>query len=305
MRIAAQLFGLALLATIALAPIPTRSRSLTVDRTPTSGHIAQEASVLARYSLDAERRVQWGLPNRLKEISGLAVTSTDRLFAHNDERAVIYEIDVLEQRIAKEFGMGDPVVRGDFEGLFILEDRFFLVTSDGVLFESFEGEDEERLDYNMYITGAGRLCEVEGLAANVERTHLLLVCKTPRARGLRSWVTLLPWSVAERRLVPAEAIRFPLKAFADVVKGDEYSPSGLSQAPGSDHFLLVAAGQNAIAEVSLDGRLLGIASLDKGRHQQTEGVAFLSDGTLILADEGTGQRGRLTFYRIGPAAPGN
>ena len=42
------------------------------------------------------------------------------------------------------------------------------MTSDGVLYESLEGADKERLDYNTYITGAGRLCEVEGLAANIE-----------------------------------------------------------------------------------------------------------------------------------------
>ena len=266
---------------------------------------AQQATVLARYSLDDEHRVQWGLPNRLAEISGLAVASGDRLFAHNDERAVIYEIDVREQRIAKQFAMGDPSVRDDFEGMFVLEDRFYLVTSDGRLFESFEGDDEERLDYNVYGTGAGRFCEVEGLAANLERTHLLLACKTPRIRELRSWVTLLPWSIAERRLEPDRAIRFPLDAFTEHVKGDEFSPSGLSRAPGSDHFLLIAARQNAVAEITLDGRSLGVTSLDKGRHRQTEGVAFLSDGTMVLADEGSGRRGRLTFYRVDSGPPGN
>ena len=274
-------------------------------RTPAPQRSAQEASALGRYSLGEDRRVQWRLPNRLREISGLAVASTDRVFAHNDERAIIYEIDVREQRISKEFALGDPPVRADFEGLFVLEDRFFLVTSDGVLFESFEGDDDERLDYNMYVTGAGRLCEVEGLAANVERTHLLLACKTPRTRELRSWVTLLPWSIEERRLEPDRMIRFPLDAFTEHVKGDRFSPSGLSQVPGSDHFFLVAAGQNAIAEVSLDGRLWGITSLDKGRHRQTEGVAFLSDGTLVLADEGSRRGGRLTFYRVDAGTPEN
>lgn len=274
-------------------------------RTPASQRSAQEASALARYSLGEDRRVQWRLPNRLREISGLAVASTDRVFAHNDERAIIYEIDVREQRISKEFALGDPPVRADFEGLFVLEDRFFLVTSDGVLFESFEGDDDERLDYNMYVTGAGRLCEVEGLAANVERTHLLLACKTPRTRELRSWVTLLPWSIEERRLEPDRMIRFPLDAFTEHVKGDRFSPSGLSQVPGSDHYFLVAAGQNAIAEISLDGRLWGITSLDEGRHRQTEGVAFLSDGTLVLADEGSRRGGRLTFYRVDAGTPGN
>jgi len=66
---------------------------------------------------------------------------------------------------------------------------------------------------------------------------------------------------------------------------------------------LVAAQQNAVAEITLEGLLLGVMSLEKGRHQQTEGVAFLSDGTLIMADEGSGQRGRLTFYSAGTDPP--
>jgi hypothetical protein len=162
----------------------------------------QSAAVQPSYSFGAEGRVQRALPNRLREISGLAATSNDRLFTHDNERAVIYENYLEGQRIAKEFALGDPVLRGDFEGLSILSDRLFLVTSDGVLYESFEGDDKERLDYNMYVTGAGRLCEVEGLAANIGGTHLLLVCKTPRARALRDWVTLLPWSIETKQLEP-------------------------------------------------------------------------------------------------------
>ena len=177
------------------------------------------------------------------------------------------------------------------------------MTSDGVLYESLEGADKERLDYNTHITGAGRLCEVEGLAANVERTHLLLVCKTPRARALRAWVTLLPWSIERRQLEPDRQIRIALSEFNDATGKREFSPSDLARAPGSDRFSLVAAQQNAVAEITLEGLLLGITSLDKGRHQQTEGVAFLSDGTLIMADEGSGQRGRLTFYSAGTDPP--
>ena len=90
-------------------------------------------------------------------------------------------------------------------------------------------------------------------------------------------------------------VRIPLADFHAATGKRKCSPSGLALAPGSDHFLLVTARQNVVAEITLGGVLLGITSLDKGRHQQTEGVAFLSDGTLIMADEGSGRRGRLTF----------
>src|SRR5262245_54963359 len=58
--------------------------------------------------------VQIQLPQRLREISGLAVTPDGRLFAHGDERAALYEIDPERGRILKSFSLN---VRGDFEGL--------------------------------------------------------------------------------------------------------------------------------------------------------------------------------------------
>ena len=47
---------------------------------------------------------QWSLPKRLDEISGLALTSDERLLAMTDEVAVIYEIDYSAGGLVKAFG---------------------------------------------------------------------------------------------------------------------------------------------------------------------------------------------------------
>ncbi len=155
---------------------------------------------LARYVL-SEPAAVLRLPNRLREISGLAVAGDGRLFAHDDERAVIYEVDPRAGELVKAFALGDPVSRADYEGIAVVGDRFYLVTSDGVIYESAEGRDDDRLVFNTYGTGVGRRCEIEGLAHDPIDDVLLMPCKTIRDPALRSFVPVFRWSLAERAIV--------------------------------------------------------------------------------------------------------
>ena len=84
--------------------------------------------------------------------------------------------------------MGERPIRDDFEGIAIVDERFYLVTSDGGIYESREGEDDERMLFNFYGTGVGRRCEVEGLAFEPSDRSLLLLCKSPRDDSLEDVV---------------------------------------------------------------------------------------------------------------------
>ena len=63
------------------------------------------AAEFGGFLLDADSLQQWKLPKRLKEISGLALTPDDRLFAIDDEQSVIYEIDYVQ---GKTISQDDP-----------------------------------------------------------------------------------------------------------------------------------------------------------------------------------------------------
>jgi hypothetical protein len=81
--------------------------------------------------------VRWNLPKRLDEISGLALSTDDRLFAHDDGNAASStRIDWHRGRIVKGFALGDPPVKDDFEGIAIAGTDFYLVTSGGVLYRA-------------------------------------------------------------------------------------------------------------------------------------------------------------------------
>lgn len=249
---------------------------------------------LERFVL-AEPAAELRMPGRLREISGLAVSGDGRVFAHDDERAVIYEIDVRGGELVKAFAMGDVPARGDFEGIAVVDDRFFLVTSDGVIYESAEGEDDDRLLFNTFGTGVGRLCEVEGLTHEPSDRTLLLLCKTARDPALEPYVAIFRWSLVDRAMA-APPLLIDLAEVEAATDQRNFAASAIDRDPQSGNYVLIAGPDRAIVAVSPDGRVLGGARLDEDRHRQAEGIAFGSDGRMLIADEGAGRRARITAY---------
>lgn len=255
---------------------------------------------LERVALDAPPVVH-RLPGRLREISGLALTDDGRMLTHDDERAVVYEVDAQAGTLRKGFGLGDPVERGDFEGIATARGLVYLVTSDGKVYETPEGENDERTRFEAYDTGLGRRCEVEGLAFDPDRDALLLACKNPRERALEGSVAIFGWSFVTRALVP-HPIRVDMRGLAEPIGATRFQPSGIARIEATGTYLLVAGPQAAVAEISPTGDVLAVRRLDPARHPQAEGIAVTADGRLAIADEGGDGRGRITIYATRPDA---
>lgn len=253
--------------------------------------------MLAQYSLDADSIEQYRLPGRLNEISGLALSDDERLFAVADEEAVIYELDVVRGRMLKAFAYGDPVVRADFEGIAFMDGRFHLITSGGELYSGAEGGDGEQLDYTLVDTGLGAQCEIEGLAADPRSDRLLIACKEGRGSNTSGSITIHSWSLRDNREQPELRIDLPVRAIAQRLGINRVNPSGIAIHHGSGHLLLVAARQKALIELAPDGRLVTARRLElASQHRQPEGIELLSDGRLLVADEGGNHRARLAMY---------
>jgi uncharacterized protein YjiK len=234
---------------------------------------------------------QWSLPDPLREISGLALTDDQRLLAVADEEAIVYEVDYEAGRLVKSFAFGKPVVRGDFEGIALLDDRVWLMTSDGELYSAPEGQNGEQVSFERVKTGIGRECELEGLASMASSGSLALLCKDGRDRKkLRIHV----WKPGQG---VTEEIRLPEKDMEDAIGKKRVRPSGLEVDLVTGDWVIVAAAQRAVFRISSDGEFRDvIMRLDADRHRQAEGIAITSDGRLLIADEGGRGRARLAVY---------
>lgn len=211
-------------------------------------------------------------------------------------RRSIFELDPDRATVKKTFAMGRQGVRGDFEGIAVVNGRFWLVTSDGILYESAEGEAGSSVEFRTHDTGLGALCEVEGLAYDPTTDALLVACKTPRARALRGTIAVFSWSISRRALVSRSGVRVRADVVARAAGVSTFHPSGIERDSTTGHWLLVGGPGPAVAEITPAGRVVAGAALARRGHPQPEGIAFLRGRALLIGDEGGARRGTLTTY---------
>lgn len=250
---------------------------------------ARPPSTLERY--DFEEGVRFDLPGRLDEISGLAFSPDGRLFAHDDERGRIHEIDPRSGEVGKSFDLGDDLARDDFEGIAIVRERFFLVSSSGLLYEAREGSDEEEVRYLRTDTGVGFDCEVEGLDHDPVDDALLLACKVATRRD-QIVIHRIPIDPEADRLQP---LRVDRRELSSVDLDTDFQPSAVVVGPEGT-IVLVSAATRALLEIDRSGRVVAGVGLSRSRHPQAEGLEIGPDGTLYVADEENADDARLTVY---------
>ena len=269
------------------------------DTTSAPGTLPENNLTLASYDLKKPAR-HFKLPKQWREISGLAMLGENRLLAHDDERGVVFEIDYRDGSIVKSFALSDQLdpIADDFEGIAAAEGRVYLVSSSGRLYEFVEGTDGQTVLYNLYTTGIGRDHEIEGLAYDPDQRVLLLISKNPTNPQQAGLVTICRWSLDTKQLVEDGDILIPAIALSSRTDSKLFQPSGIERHPVSGNYFVVAARQCAIAEITPQGQVLAVADLAADRHPQTEGIAFASDNTLIVSDEGISKRATLTFYPV-------
>jgi len=242
--------------------------------------------------------VRRALDRSLDEISGLAATPEGMLLVHDDELPVVREIDPRDGAVLRSWAMRG-VGRMDFEGIALAEDRVFLITSDGILFETRVAQDGATIPAVAVDTRLGRLCEIEGLAWEPTGRVLLIPCKNPRARGLRDQVTIFRWSVDEPGLDTRRPhLAIPLSDVLDAVGGKRFRPTSIDRDPRTGHYLLLSGPDPALLELTPDGAILAGVSLKRRDHPQAEGVAVLPGRRVAISNERAGgnRSGTLTVY---------
>jgi len=259
---------------------------------------AREHKVLDRFSFKAESVTQWRLPNRLGEISGLAMTPGGRLLAVDDEVAVVYELDYVAGGVIKSFAFGTPVVKGDFEGIAVAGDLVYLTTSEGRVYVAAEGADGQTVTFEQYDTKLGENCEIEGLVQSSDNSRLYFLCKAVRKKSIQHKLMLFAWDIKNRELRPHESVRLPVKKIRKQLRVDQINPSAVTIDRHTGNWIVIAARQRVLVEINKQGQLLSATNtLRKSRHRQPEGIELTADGRLLIADEGGRHKARLAVYR--------
>lgn len=251
-------------------------------------------SILSGYNLEQKKVTSYNLPQRLREVSGITVTSDDRLFVHADENSTVYEID-KSGGIVKQFTVGKNAINGDFEDIAYAKNKFFLITSNGYLYQFSEGAHKASVGYKRYDTGLTTSYDIEGLCYDPETNSLLLACKEYPGQGLKNVRSVYSYSLETYTLQKKPRFQVDLSELNKRFKIQDFRPSAIERHPSTGNFFILSSSENAVVELSAEGTLLDAEKLSKKLHAQPEGITFLSDRTLIITDEGK-KKGTVSYY---------
>ncbi len=254
---------------------------------------------LSDYDISSLSPDRVDLPSELLEVSGITFTNDNRMFAHGDEDGDIFEIDQASGKIIKKFHLGSLlVIKGDFEDIAYVNGKFFLIESNGKLYEFSEGSNGEFVKYKTYRTFLTGKNDVEGLCYDNETNSLLLACKESGGKDYGKDKTVFSFSLDNLELDEVPRFIISAKDIRNNSVEGKFNPSGIAKNPLSGTFYIIAARGNILLEVSKSGEILDQSDLPEKIHIQAEGIAFKNDGTLYISNEGKDNQAYFIVYKL-------
>lgn len=251
---------------------------------------------ITAYTFKSKPDLLFELDSDLREVSGLAMHG-NRLFAHNDESATLFEINSEDGSIVKQFYVGEETgIKGDFEGLAIVDSVFYLLKSNGNLLEFSEGNNGETVSFEEYKNKLSKKLDMEGLCYDPQGDRLLMITKDDQRKKSKNKRSIFSFSLSEKSINTSAIylLEVPEIASVNFIEKD-FGPSAIEFDPTTDHFFIIAHISKLIVEMDKLGQIIAIDKLP--HHPQPEGITLLSDGSIVIADEGKNQSGRLSIYR--------
>lgn len=238
---------------------------------------------------------QTSLHNDLREISGLAMVDDMTLTAVEDERGYLYLISAKDGRMMSKIKFGK---RGDYEGVEVIGSKVYVMKSNGKLY-SFDLTDNDQVEAQETETTFSSKNDVEGLAYNGQ--FLLIACKGSgdidgnkvKGKGVYQYY-LQSAKTVTNELVDIEKgdLEDFIKSRAFFNRIDDFDPSAIAVHPIT-HDIYILSADKVLVILTPEYQLKEVVKLDPRIYRQPEGMCFASDGTLFIANEGDGGRGRL------------
>src|SRR5688500_14053576 len=214
---------------------------------------------------------KWIMPDVLREISGIALTADGRILAHNDERSRVFVIDPIKGVVTKSFSVGEKGMTADFEAIAVSGDDFFLLTSNGDIYQCREGKENDVVPFTRHVTGLGEECEFESLEVEPATRAFILACKNSKKKGERNQLLLFRWMKQDGGTASVTRIGVPLAEAIGANDWKQLSPSDIAIDPATGNYVLVTGPEKALIEITPQGQVVRSMPVP-GDPQQPEGV---------------------------------
>jgi len=252
------------------------------------------------------------LPRKLKEISGIVFSNTDKLMAVQDEKGNIYEIDLDDTDQIQKYSFAE---NADYESITIANNDIYVLSSSAVLYKCSLESLALKEPATKIETGLDPKYNTEGVCYDNRKQSLLIACKENISKSERLIFSfdLRSNSISKKpyfKIQYKEVLSFlkqNSKTNPSFVKyqsmlcgpNDElfFAPSDIAiQKSSGDIYILSARKHNFLLIYSLDLKIKNIIQL-LDNIEQAEGLSFDKDENLYVSSEGVEKKSRI--FRFG------
>jgi len=250
------------------------------------------------------------LPPVLHEISGIALIDSSTMACVQDEKGIIYIYDLHSTKIKREIHFGTD---GDYEGLCKVNNTFYVLQSDGILFEVNQIAGRP-LQVKKHLTDLPAN-NSEGLCYDSKNKRLLIGVKGKPGKGAQ-WKDqrlIYAFDLQKKQLSAQPVYTFNLeqiKQFAlkhriqlplkEKKNGElpvvKLMTSAIGIHPLNDHLYLLSATEHLLYIFNRTGELQHIETLRASLFNKAEGITFYANGDVLISNEG--QELRPTLLRF-------
>ena len=250
------------------------------------------------------------LPDCLNEVSGLTNIDSSHVACVQDEHGTVFIYNFIKGKIISQHSFNDT---GDFEGIAYTGDSIYILRSDGRLTEwsNFKSGLINVKHYKLRLFTANN----EGLCHDKKYNRLLIAAKSkPLDHDEKYERYIYSFDLFQKHLfekplysinikrLAKKAQEFNIPAYSTTKKGEKkplnFRPSGLAIHPLSDNIYIISATDRLLIVINRKGEVIHMKQLDSELFTKAEGITFLRDGTMVIANEAAGKVPTLLVYKM-------
>jgi hypothetical protein len=246
----------------------------------------------------------WNMPNELREISGIALLDSTRVATIEDTRGTIFIYNLTDEKIEKQIQFGK---QGDYEGIAYAQGSYFVLRSDGYLFEVNE-QGKVLHEYDLPLNDKD---DTESLFYNAPNNRLLVGQKEGGKDVIKKGIFAFDLKTRQFNDDPVYSFD-PNVSFCDSVPasngekkggaskgnaGKIVKPSDIAIHPITHEIFVVDGPNQRVLVLSPEGTPLYFLKLDK-TFEQAEGLMFSPSGDLFISTEGIRRPGNISKVTV-------
>lgn len=250
------------------------------------------------------------LPEPLREISGLGITSTGEVGCIQDERGLIFIYDTEMREVNRRIGFAKDA---DYEGVTFVGADAFVLRNNGNIYR-VATFDTGKPDKEKYKSLLNRKNNTKGIAYEPGKDRVLVVCQDGYRTGgeFIERMAVFAYDIDSNTVADSVAYHLTLdqvKLYAKLAAPESYKevfpmffgnkrtfaayPSAIAVHPKTGNIYIASGVAHLLFILNPEGKLVHIERLREDTYMQIEGMAFRENGTLLLASEGKEQPGML------------